>query len=770
MTSKTLSLRVKGFLCLTLCLLSSFSFSQELDDTFNAPQFVRAASVFNMIELSDGGFLLEGDVRLYGDTPVPWGSKKIKSDGSLDESFNASQSFALAQALPNGDIIGFNGLQVVRLNRTGKTIAKSADFWTGVSALALLPDGRVLAATWDGGLRCLDYRLKPDRRFNSSGTYFNGYVGDIKLQGRALLVSGAFTLADSTAANGLVRLDLDGNVDQSFHPELGPNGWIDKIFVQSDNKILFSNSSPSDPTGQPYNRFIRLNANGTLDQTFNSNYFDFAGRIFEANDKLYIQSFYFVQRLHMDGTIDESFQLFLNYDGWGPMVLTSNDELVTANVRNDFNPYGFLKYDLNGVLDSTFHPALGRYGLVRSVAKQGDKLIVGGDFFRAGTTTVQNLVRLNADGTLDQTFTQEYNPTVQKIVTTADGIFVGYGYYLTKFDVNGNRDFTFWNQSNLSPVAFEVLADGKILLSDGRGIARLNSDGTQDNTFYSVVDQCCYFQEADFGVQSDGKIIYKTYPWADLGLPSIVRLESDGNADYTFQGGDGVDGLYDALIDIEVLKNDDVILTGFISSYNGTPVYNNLVKVSKDGEIDDAFRSNFQQGQDIFVSIRARKFRGGFGAVLYANDLYTQGALRFYTNDGIAISNQIIPSSITSIWGDYTDFYAADDNTIYIMGEITVGGITKPIQLGRVLVPNETETNSVAAAFELYPNPASDFLKISADRETNVTLSSTDGLITQTFSVAADKNEIDIRTLRPGKYVITLVQNGRKISKHFFKK
>lgn len=122
-------------------------------------------------------------------------------------------------------------------------------------------------------------RLMPDGSFDSTYNYDlamhmgkegpNGYIyRTLLLPDGKLLVAGAFTKFNGQTANRLVRLNTDGSVDPSFAVGAGADQGISDMARQADGKIVlvggFNNFG-----GLKAPRAVRINADGTVDPTFN---------------------------------------------------------------------------------------------------------------------------------------------------------------------------------------------------------------------------------------------------------------------------------------------------------------------------------------------------------------------------------------------------------------------------------------------------------------------------------------------------------------------
>jgi uncharacterized delta-60 repeat protein len=180
---------------------------------------------------------------------------------------------------------------------------------------------------------------------------------------------------------------------------------------------------------------------------------------------------------------------------------------------------------------------------VNALAMQWDgKIIVGGQFTTYNWTTVNRIVRLNSNGTIDTNFAiwSWFNNSVNALAIQWDGkIIVGgqfttYSWtavnYIARLNTNGTLDasFNIWWWFSSSVYSLVVLGDGKILVGGNfsayngtnvNRIVRLNSDWTRDTSFtiwwwfttttYSFVNA--------LAVQGDGKVVvgwhFTHYSW-----------------------------------------------------------------------------------------------------------------------------------------------------------------------------------------------------------------------------------------------------------------
>ena len=86
-----------------------------------------------------------------------------------------------------------------------------------------------------------------------------------------ILIAGDFTTYNNTNRSFIARLNQDGSVDPSFDPGVGPNGDIFSMSVQTNGQIVIGGAFTT-VDGTNLNYIARLNADGSLDTSFNPGY------------------------------------------------------------------------------------------------------------------------------------------------------------------------------------------------------------------------------------------------------------------------------------------------------------------------------------------------------------------------------------------------------------------------------------------------------------------------------------------------------------------
>jgi uncharacterized delta-60 repeat protein len=205
-------------------------------------------------------------------------------------------------------------------------------------------------------------------------------------------------------------------------------------------------------------------------------------------------------------------------------------------------------------LDPTFNPSFsGRthqfFDSNNALALQADqKILVGGNFTIVNGDPSPLIVRLNPNGTRDSFFNSplgfEANDLVSLIKVQPDGKILVAGTfrvggavtYFVRLNADGSLDATFTPGSTGFIKSIDLYADGRILacgsLTTGK-IARLFANGTVDASFAAnITGNQCF----DTEITPDGKIYAAGTITSlnGLGIPGIVRMNADGTKDDSF--------------------------------------------------------------------------------------------------------------------------------------------------------------------------------------------------------------------------------------------
>ncbi len=499
---------------------------------------------------------------------------------------------------------GFEGPGIIRLNSDGTKDTTFAPTGSGeVRCLAVQSDGKILVG---GQFLPLNGTTGNDLiRLNSDGTTDTAFTTNIGSAGGSAIINAIVVQSDgkiivagqTTSWNGvtvgrIVRLNSDGTRDTAFTTNNGTGGGgagseATTIAVQSDGKIIVGGTFTT-WNGTTVNRIVRLNSDGTRDTTFTTNVGTAANNpvnacAVQSDGKIIVVGAFSswngtvltgIVRLNTDGTRDVDFTT--NVAGGGSngraIVFQSDGKIVIAgsfSLWSGVTVNRIVRLNADGSRDTTFTTNTGTAASseARSAAIQSDgKIIVGGVFVTWDNVTVNRIVRLNSDGTRDTSiFSPSYasNNNVSSIGIQSDGSSL----------IGGS--FTRWNETTVPY------------------IVKLNSDGTRDTAFNTTIGTGPSNTISVMRVQSDGKTIIggNFATWNGTTVNRIVRLNSDGTRDVAFNTNTGTAGGSSVVGVLAIQSDGKILAAGPFTSWNGTAI-NRIVRLNSDGTLDTGFITN----------------------------------------------------------------------------------------------------------------------------------------------------------------------------------
>lgn len=630
---------------------------------------------------------------------------RLHKDGSLDTSFNAQIAWEIGvfpkvndiEISENGTIIVGGDFEEVNnsstlkyllsLDSNGSIDTTSIKFnttsLTSVRVIKLQEDGKILVGGNEGVKRFL-----PDGSEDGSFSQPN-YIGNIYdiqiLPNNSIVITG-----DIEGNENILKLNSNGEIDSNFSgPKiLNEKGLSCKIF--GDSKILLAGNF-YEYEGGDLKYLTLLDSIGTIDTSFNIN----------------------------KGSLDIAFDQVVN-----KILVQPNQKIILGGAFNSFfndSVGNIVRLHKSGEIDQSFNTGKGfSGGMVKSMALQGDKIIVGGTFNDFNETAAFGITRLNEDGSLDNTF--------------ASGTGVGYG----------------WSSRGGHHVAInciEVLENNKIYIA-GRiteyngdittHIARLNSDGTLDKSF--KLESNIHVGQANYGVKSiaiqdDGKIVVvgNIHVSTNSGGRSFVfRLNDDGSFDESFTNADGN---LSAWARACVVQNDGkIVVGGLFGAIGNNWGNNNIIRLNINGSLDPTFQSGtgcadasgisglgssisklvLQNDGKILVGGEFESFNGHTSKRIIR--LNADGSLdpTFQSGTGISKSNSAANIVTTAT---VTDIALQADGNILVSGELLayndVGRSHLVRIIGENIITSEEPLYIISNDIQVYPNPSSGIFKLN---------------------------------------------------------
>ncbi|MBS0663507.1 MAG: putative Ig domain-containing protein [Verrucomicrobia bacterium] len=460
-----------------------------------------------------------------------------------------------------------------------------------------------------------------------------------------IIVGGTFDNVGGYSRSNLARVNIDASVDPTFDPSV--NGKITTIVVQPDGKILvggyFSTFKPNGAaTAVARNNLARLNPDGTVDPTFNPN---FGGALAPGVEAIAIQAdgkilvggtFTTVQpngaatattrnrlaRLNADGSLDTSFNpnpdrvvLSIAMQADGKIIIGGGFTKVQPNGdANATTRNGLARLNADGSVDATYDPNLNN-GVTKVAVTPDGKVIAVGYFTSAApnnagaASTASHIARFNTDGSLDTAYAASVNGNVMALeLQDNGGVLVGGTFtsvsglrrnYVARLTVNGYIDGAFDPSANYTVFALAEQSDGSVLIGGNftqlqpngaaapttrNGLARVNANGTLDSEFNPDTNGRVLVVR----LQSDGKALVGGSFTSIAGVTRyfMARLNTDGSLDTSFDPG--LNGTVTAI----AMQNDGKILVGgYFTTVKGT-VKLHMARLNADGSLDPSFEPN----------------------------------------------------------------------------------------------------------------------------------------------------------------------------------
>lgn len=538
----------------------------SVDPDFKASGYTTTARVQCIAAQADGSIIASSNFRIGNSAPIKrMPLIRLNSAGAFDSTFDSNGVVASVRTArdfviqPDGKIVAAINGTVVRFNTNGSSDSSFHQPVTRDASVDPVVEGTPISVN----------------RLND---------GDF-------LVGGLFTDVDpppvvGNSHFGVVRLNSDGTVDPSLISshrtaiEIAPNSFA----RLTDGSTLVGFADKIDPA-IPYN-LGRLLSNGAFDPNFTLSSSDpngflsagFTARGFErlSDGNFFVFGFqadnggvFAFGKVSAEGVQDTSYPS--SYSPYFQTAIAAPDGKVFFSAGTDaqstvYNTLG--RIDADGHFESFFVPSSiraaeiqrssGDFGSLftvhagtRVLAIQPDGKILfeylgSPNTFHNGFDDVFRLVRLNADGSLDNTFT---------------------ALTFTPFDLSQN---------------FPVLFDPE----NGQALQPPGGVWSASLPFLDAV------------VQSDGRIVlvgqFKSYNGAPAG--GIVRLLADGTVDNTFNTGNGAQWTqttetaanFPRVENIERQADGKFLVSGTFEAFNGVAAPG-IAVLNPDGSVDTSF-------------------------------------------------------------------------------------------------------------------------------------------------------------------------------------
>jgi len=624
-----------------------------------AEQYTDHYGIINKIvpEPSTGKIYIAGTIAVFNGEPSK-NIKRLHEDGTADATFNITNDPGYSQEYPDRYI------SELAINHEGKLLIGGSFFLNNCRDIAMYNQ--------DG---------ETDTGFTTQVTGSLDNVTTICTVGTVIYAAGHFSAVNGYYNNkgSVVKLHENGNTDLSFNPNLGANAVMGKChtaFEMADGNIVVSVQNPDAPwfddvstalyNERPAPGVIKINADGSIHTTDYQNFIasNIAAAVISADNagNLVLSDPVATSKLYPNGVTSPSF----------------------INTRAIIAPY-----NVNVNVFTNVH-----------AVQPDNKIVIAGNFRYTdplGGIYRQRIMRVNSDGTIDA------------------GFYAGKGFNGVEISGNGYID-----DYVIEVDALAVQADGKILAGG-------------------------YFSD-----------------YNDTPVANIARLNTDGTIDDTFNQGSGFNKHVKG---IKYLVNGKIVICGDFTEYDGTPV-NYIVRLNEDGTIDPAFTSPYTLNPEPLHRAHISNVTvQPDGKYLVSGNLYNSQFLNRLNSDGTPDATFNNDIEFGGFVYDYADLVTSlsllHNGKILITGTFThidsirrtsiaVLDNTAPIA-GTNDVKDIANLNKVIIA----PNPVDNTLTIKSQFAVNkIELFTIEGRLLQSGTVI--NNNYDVSTLQAGIYMVKM--------------
>ena len=545
-------------------------------------QLQQNGSVFAAVTLADGSTIVGGTFTSFDSVPR-LGLAKFQAAGTLDPTFAPAVTgssfavYAIAVDGSNGDIYvggNFSAVDGVPRGNLAKLHADgSLDLaWTtavlfsspGVEVLALALDGAgdlFIGHTTSGGLAKAS--TSGAGAFDPSwNIQTDGDVYALAFDGTSLFIGGIFNNIyvgnDPVPRNFLAKVSPSGSLDTTWLPKPDDND----LYSDPTNDIVYSlaldgsghlyvggqfSTINGDPGGFPgmttgpgfyCHGMVRLSTSGSSSP--DSTWLPTAGNATaiqpDGSGHIYVGNLNGAARVSTSGTGTTDATWHPTFDGAVYALASAQGGGIYAGGAfqnaGGARHWGLSKIVSTGVVSAST-PDAEVSGQVYALAPLADgSMIVGGTFLKSGQVLRKNILRMQADGSLDATWNPSADQTVLSLAADGAGsVYVGGSFThiggqarsgVAKLSATGAGTVAAWNPSPNGPVYALALDAGSVYL--GGNFLQVGAQ-TYNGGLARV--------SASTGAVDTGWIPFTGDPTADGGNVNALAIDSG----YLYAGG-----------------------------------------------------------------------------------------------------------------------------------------------------------------------------------------------------------------------------------------
>lgn len=389
---------------------------------------------------------------------------RLKPDGTRDTSFASEFGAVSAPIIYNNSTVTFrSGEHIQRVDMTGSPQPSFTPISIAAFPVAaVLPDNSLLI-----GNR-MEERFGI-ARFDANGTHVPGYkaqltkpgiIHSLVTDGNSVVIAGDFVKAGDHLTFNVAKLHSTGNVDKSLtvkeNPgivtQIGSAGW-GNFFLAASNFVKITRYGQIDPTFA----FVPPSDFGTIKKfAIQKDRKVIVGGTGTGN----------IYRLNRDGSHDHTFNIgsgfensidpYYAYD----FDLDPNDKVLYFGLFNSFNGEKrkiLVRLNKDGSLDESYNVeaegSIFSLGKIKSLP-DGGAILTGSFVNYNGTQVPHGVLKVDANGNADEDFLSNYNgdresymsfiqPLGDAILLAENSFYSGFIHHLVNYSGTADNSFTF---------------------------------------------------------------------------------------------------------------------------------------------------------------------------------------------------------------------------------------------------------------------------------------------------------------------------------------
>lgn len=544
------------------------------------------SAVTTIVPLLDGKVLIAGWFSSIDGISRPR-LARLNVDGSLDQTFapsfdwfvNALVRLDSGKVLAGGSFTLVNGepkIGLVRLMENGEADPGFHAAFTepvNISAVAVQTNGSIIVAGYltsmDGTVRLDLARITATGSLDTTfdvGSGVDGWISQVSIQGERIVIAGEFSRVNGVRANNIARLNSDGSVDATFETGSGASATIQALTVQTNGKIVIAGQFRSF-NGVPRHQIARLNANGSLDPSFDP----------------------------ATGPDAEVEAVLVQQDG----RIVAGGSFTRVNDRAHGR---FARFNPDGSPDLTFNVGSGANASVRAIAESSPgRIFIGGSFIYVDEIPRPFIARIiSADASTyapvivagPENNTVSAGSDVTFLVEAAALPFPSYQWHFNGSAIPGAsqwvlhltnveaRDAGLYTVTVSNPHGTVTSPSAELVIEPPSRFA-----GAPDISFY--VNPPPNGPVFALAVDTNDSVVIGG-DFTQVGgapLRRIARLQPNGRPDLSFSTGSGVD---DTITTLALNTNGSILIGGAFKNVNGTN-RSNVARLLPNGALDAAF-------------------------------------------------------------------------------------------------------------------------------------------------------------------------------------